>query len=363
LFLIADWVASEAKRIRKENLSAVAGNILESSDSIVCRAMYLYMISVRAIAINRFLSGIFAVTVVCVLLSTSGVGLCANPNGRLDSLGSKSVAIGNEAAIDSNGPTLELGYSKKGFKNNPISSFMYFVPLISTTLVDREISANNEQKVDIITYEKKVTSKSFNVVCEFEILGKGFHKNTFDAEGMIAAETDDLGKGELLKNILDYIKIEGEGLGRIEVKGTMTSSPPSVTELCIQFNVRGHKSPVTIGLYDIKSKTGQYKYENRSNQIVARVNSLIFKKTEKIPRMGIKVASITGQSESDSFFSTIKGAIANLFISPPKVTKLGNEIMLDFGHALLEQKSAFTFPKVKNIKENRMVLIVDSAKK
>jgi hypothetical protein len=79
--------------------------------------------------------------------------------------------------------------------------------------------------------------------------------------------------------------------------------------------------------------------------------------------MGIKVASITGQSESDSFFSTIKGAIANLFISPPKVTKLGNEIMLDFGHALLEQKSAFTFPKVKNIKENRMVLIVDSAKK
>jgi hypothetical protein len=178
---------------------------------------------------------------------------------------------------------------------------------------------------------------------------------------MIAAGTDDLEKGESLKNVLEYIKIEGEGFGRIEVKGTMTSSPPSVTEVCIQFNVRDHKSPVTIGLYDIKPKTGQYKRENRSNHKVARVNSLIFKKTETIPRMGIRVASITGQSESDSFFSTIKGAIANLFISPPKVTKLGNETMLDFGHALLEQKSVFTFPKSKNIKENRMAAI-DPAK-
>jgi hypothetical protein len=179
---------------------------------------------------------------------------------------------------------------------------------------------------------------------------------------MIAADTDDLEKGGLLKNVLDYIKIEGEGFGRIEVKGTMTSSPPSVTEVCIQFNVRGHKSPVTIGLYDIKPQKGQYKYENRSNHIVARVNSLIFKKTEKTPRMGIKVASITEQNESDCFFSTIKGAIANLFISPPKVTKLGNETMLDFGQALLEQKSAFTFPKAKNIKENRMV-VIDPVKK
>ena len=58
----------------RRKLLAVAGNIPELSDSVVWRAMYLYMISVCAIAINRFLSGIFAVTVVCVLLSTSGVG-------------------------------------------------------------------------------------------------------------------------------------------------------------------------------------------------------------------------------------------------------------------------------------------------
>ena len=69
--------------------------------------------------------------------------------------------------------------------------------------------------------------------------------------------------------------------------------------------------------------------------------------------MGIKVASISNTEESEGFFSSLKGVIANLLLNPPEVTKLGNETMLDFGHALLEQKSAFTFPKAKNIKENK----------
>ena len=63
------------------------------------------------------------------------------------------------------------------------------------------------------------------------------------------------------------------------------------------------------------------------------------------------MASINwAKQESDNLFSAIKGAVANLFISPPKVAKLGNETMLDFGHALLEQKSAFTFPKSQKYK-------------
>ena len=66
--------------------------------------------------------------------------------------------------------------------------------------------------------------------------------------------------------MLDYIKFDGEGFGRLEIKGAMTGSTPTVTEVAMQFNARGHKSPVTIGLYDIKPKDGQYKYENRSNR-------------------------------------------------------------------------------------------------
>ena len=174
---------------------------------------------------NRFLSGLFAVTVVCILLSTSSVVLCSNPNGRVGSHGSESVATSNEAVKDSHGPTILLAYSKEVIKINSISSFMYFVPLISPTLVDRETSTNNEQQVGIISYEKKVTSNSFNVVCEFEILGKGFHKNTFDAAGRIASHTDELQKGESLKNLLDYIKIEGGLVGaNYVIGGTIAES-------------------------------------------------------------------------------------------------------------------------------------------
>ena len=248
-----------------------------------------------------------------------------------------------------------MSYSKEKFIKNPIVSFMYFVPLIAPTFVDNISSVNNEQQVAVISHKIKVSSKSFLVTCEFEILGSGFHMNTFDPAGMIAAHTDELKKGETLTNMLDYIKFDGDGYGIIEVKGRITGSAKTVTEVGMQFNARGHKSPVTIGLYDVKPKDGEYKYENRSNEIVARVNTLVFEKTEQTPRMGIKVASIAKEGKPAGFFGIIKGAIANLFIKPPKVDKLGNTTMLEFGDALLQKKPAFTFPKAENIKESNIV--------
>ncbi|MGD0022610.1 MAG: hypothetical protein ABSC54_09945 [Smithellaceae bacterium] len=181
--------------------------------------------------------------------------------------------------------------------------------------------------------------------------------NTFDSAGLIAAQTDELNEeGNAMTNMLDYIKFDGDGFGVIEVKGTITGSTKIVTEVDIQFNARGHESPVTIGLYDIKPKDGEYKYKNRSNEVVARVNTLSFRKTaDDAPRMGIKVASISGKEESGGFFSGLKGAIANLLIKPPKVDKLGNTTMLEFGYALLQKKTTFTFPKAKNIKEIKIV--------
>jgi len=256
---------------------------------------------------------------------------------------------------DSNGPTMIMSYSKKKFVKNPIASFMYFVPLIAPTFVDNISSVNNEQQVGIISHKIKVKSKSFHVICEFEVLGSGFHINTFDPAGMIAAHTDELKKGETLTNMLDYIKFDGEGFGIFEVKGRITGSTRTVTEFDMQFNARGHKSPVTIGLYDVKPKDGEYKYENRSNEVVARVNTLAFKKTEKTPKMGIKVASISDTAKSEGFFSGLKAIIANFFIKPPKVDKLGNTTMLEFGDALLQKKPAFTFPKAENIKESKIV--------
>jgi len=56
---------------------------------------------------------------------------------------------------------------------------------------------------------------------------RAFIKIHLTAEGMIRGRiTDDLEKGGLLKNVLDYIKIERRRVrSASRVKGTMTSSP------------------------------------------------------------------------------------------------------------------------------------------
>jgi hypothetical protein len=268
-----------------------------------------------------------------------------------DSCGDKVAPDANNQAMDCNGPTILIDYGQDG-KKNTVASFMYFVPLISRTLVDIQTSASNKQQIYVVSYEREVTSNSFHVVCEFKISGKGFQKNTFDPEGMIAAHTAEQKKCQTLTNLLDYIKFEGEGLGCIEVKGLVDGSTETVTEVSLQFNARGHKSPVTVGLYDIKPENGKYKYEEKTNEAIARVNSLTFRRCEDNPSMAMKIASINKASESDCFMGNVKGLIANLFIKQTKVDKLGNDTMLSFGHALLKQKPSFTFPKAKNIKEN-----------
>ena len=95
---------------------------------------------------------------------------------------------------------------------------------------------------------------------------------------------------------------------------------------------------------------------------IARVNTLTFKKAEQTPKMGIEVASIAKKGKSAGFLGWIKGTIANLFIKPPKVDKLGNTTMLEFGDALLQKNSMFTFPKAKNIKESKVVAIGQTQK-
>ena len=300
----------------------------------------------RVLLTRRGVLGLSAIALVCAMLLTArAVGAASGA----------FVAKGHNAVEDGGGPTVMLSYSKETFRENPISSFMYFVPLIAPTLVDRQTSAHNDQEVAMISYERKIGAKSFYVACEFEMRGKGFHKNTFDPAGMIAAHARELEENEPLTHTLDYIKLEGEGFGRIEVEGTINDSTATVTEVALQFNARGGKSPVTIGLYDIKPKDGQYKYENRSNELVARVNTLAFKKCDETPRMGISVASVAKAAARDGFLARVKGAIANLIIKPPEIEQLGNETMLDFGHAILKQKPEISFPKARNIEENRTV--------
>jgi len=275
-----------------------------------------------------------------------------------------------------------LSYGGQTSEKNTFASFMYFVPLVAPTLVDVETSAGNEQMVSTVSYsyERKVSSRSFYVSFEFEMTGEGFHKYTFDPVEVIAAHVGSLKKGQTLANMIDYIKFEGPGFGRIEVRGTISPASPDsrasrggdstqiVNEVDQQFNARGRKSPVTLGLYSIKPVNGEYKYENRSGQLIARVDTFIFKRmgstsspqSEDEPKMGIKLASIDVAAKPNGFFSGLKGALANLFINPPKVDKLGNDTMLEFGLALFNEKPSFTFPKAKNLRENKIVPITEN---
>ena len=306
--------------------------------------MGLYLTNVRLCVISA----------VCALLVTAGIAMGSDVNSPA-------------GANDFNGPTVTLSYGGSTSEKNPFASFMYFVPLVSPTLVDVETSAGNEQMVSAVSYERKVGSRSFYVSFEFEMTGEGFHKYTFDPAEVIAAHVGSLKKGQTLANMIDYMRFEGPGFGRIEVRGTIsTASPDSpagrgggstqiVNEVDLQFNARGRKSPVTLGLYTIKPVNGEYKYENRSSQLIARVDTFIFKKTEGEPRMGIKLASVDKASTPNGFFAGVIGAIANLFINPPRVDKLGNDTMLDFGLALFNEKPSFTFPKAKNLRENKIV--------
>ena len=139
------------------------------------------MINPRATLINHRIAGLFAITAVCILLLMVGVRMRSNPNGPAGSRGSAPAAkpasgevspasalaagkAGPSADVnDANGPTVKLYYDSKTSGKNPISHFMYFVPLISPTLVEMEISADNQQQAGLVSYERKVTSKSFYV--------------------------------------------------------------------------------------------------------------------------------------------------------------------------------------------------------
>ena len=141
---------------------------------------------------------------------------------------------------------------------------MYFVPLISPVTVDRGTSNDNHQQVSVISYEKKVASKSFHVDCEFEIKGSGFSRYTFDPTGIIAlkiAESKKSATRTRCRTCSTTSISRAKVSAIIQIKGAINGSIQTVTEVNLEFNARGHRSPVLIGLYDVKAKSGQYSYE------------------------------------------------------------------------------------------------------
>ncbi len=249
------------------------------------------------------------------------------------------------------GPTLLLGYSDQS-KFNPIFSFMYFVPLISPTLVEMNISPDCQQQGRFVSYRFEKDDDTFTTVSEFEMIGEGFYKNVFDKDNTIRWNAEINDYPEKLMKVLDYIKFKGEGYGRIEVRGKIKDGVKEVRKVEVDFNARDSRSPVVIKVYDLESQEGLYNYENASNQIVARINSLTFEKTDGQPKMAIKLSAISDSEQDSGFWGSLKGKLANLFLKPIPISKQGNSAMLEFGLYLTNKEDAFTFPRAKNLKEN-----------
>jgi hypothetical protein len=92
------------------------------------------------------------------------------------------------------------------------------------------------------------------------------------------------------------------------------------------------------------------------NEIVARVNTLTFRRQAGPPKMEVTLASIKWKDADDglwqNFLGGLKGVTANLFLPPLTVEAEGHQAMLDFGRALALEKASFTFPYAERLKTN-----------
>jgi hypothetical protein len=277
---------------------------------------------------------------------------CCGPGARRadDSFPYKLARNVDRPTPGAAGPTLRLDYSENS-QGVPIGAFMYFVPLISPDPVSVHESAGNGQRARFISLTRRFSSGAFAAECEFTFTGDGSHRNIFDNSEKVRRHDRQLKAGEALERVLQSISIEGHGRGLIEVEGVVTGRVATVKEVRLRFNARGETSPVSIGLADLLYR------ENHlciTNEIVARVNALTFRKTEGRPRMAVTVSSVKRKEAGDSFWQKLKGGVAgtlaNFFIKPLPVESTGNDAMLDFGGALTGKEAQFTFPRARNLR-------------
>ncbi len=250
------------------------------------------------------------------------------------------------------GPTLLLGYGDGKPPDNPLNKFMYFVPLISPDPISVSTNAGNTQSARMVFSNCRTNGVSFHATCEFEIIGEGLQQNVFDHADCIRKYEKELKAGKPLTYQLDAINVRGSGNGSVEIEGTLTNGSPTVTEVRLRFNSHKHASPVSISLHDIVYRQGAIHLEN---EIVARVNMLVFRQKSGTPRMEVILASLKPEDAGDGLWSNfagrVRGLVANLFIPPLAVPADGHRAMMDFGLALATEKATFTFPYATRLKD------------
>lgn len=269
---------------------------------------------------------------------------------RLAVLAISCCAAGILAAAPT-GPTLQLGYDPHQPRENPLGKFMYFVPLISLEPITLLTNAGDTQCARILSWTCRTNAGSFTAVCGFEFSGTGCQQNIVDHNPKIRARQKLLEAGNILPHQLDSISVEGAGSGSVEVTGILTNGQPLVTEIQMHFNGHNQPSPVSVGLVDIAWRNGQAQFTNAK---IARVNTLIFHRKTGTPKMEVTLASVKAKDAGDGFWSNfvgdLKGSVANFFLPPLTIDASGQDAMLNFGLALVTQKSSFTFPFAARLK-------------
>jgi hypothetical protein len=74
------------------------------------------------------------------------------------------------------GPTLQLSFAGGKPLDNPLSKFMYFVPLISPDPIAVSTNAGNTQRARVVASSCQTNGAWFHALCKFEITGKGLQQ-------------------------------------------------------------------------------------------------------------------------------------------------------------------------------------------
>jgi len=274
-------------------------------------------------------------------------------------LAAMAVPVGG--AVDTNGPTIHLDYAAEQAAPNSVADFMYFVPLISIQPVSSLTSPGCTQSVRIISTKRHFSSHSFTITCEAELTGDGWQRSVFDLTSSIRRHESQLQKEGPVVRQLKSIDVQGAGAITMDVEGAVSNGVATVHEVRLRFNPHGHASPIWIDLCEIRRLNGE---TVPANEIMARVNTLTFRRQPGPPTMEVSLASVKHKEAGNGFWQNLKGRVAgvaaNMFIDPLTVEAAGHQAMLDFGLALASDAPTFTFPLARNLQTNSVPLAVSA---
>jgi hypothetical protein len=255
--------------------------------------------------------------------------------------------------VPKTGPTVDLQYGANYSGATAVSDFMYFVALIAPAPVYIGASPGDTQTAKLISATHKSTKSTFVTTCEFQFAGAGLQESLFDLAPEVRRRESAIKAGTPLPHQLESIVVHGAGVAVVEARGIISNDVRVVNEVRIRFDAHGQPSFVNITLCDVRWAGGHF---SPTNEVLAKVNTLTFRRDPGIPKMEITVASLKDKAAGDGMWQSLKGklegAAVNFFLPPMVIEKGGNEAMLDFGLALTSGATTYTFPLATNLLAN-----------